>query len=309
MPRSASTLFSLAIWLGLLIYAWFIRDQFVHFVDAGISAILCLALLCALQVVLQTTFLPLFLKPLGLNLGFRDWLSIGLVTMAGNIVTPIQAATAMRAVYLKKVFGTSYTKSAAVSIFQFLTRVLTYCLAAIPLLLFFTPVITSRVEFDTRLILLALGITALSIILAVWSMRLQPVRQFTQAMTTLLRNGAVLATGVLVTLALLILNAAAFALALELLSVNTRLPDLIAYTLIKFFLLLAPITPGNIGVAEVATGTFASSINAEFEAGVAAAVFIRLLTALLVFMFSAPALAHLKRLTSEAPTASGTSGK
>lgn len=296
-PRIKVLLIIIA-WCALIAYAWAIREDFsilAALTNAGLAVI---SLLLAIQLILQTIMLPVFLEPLGIRLKWREWFPIAMLTGTANLFIPAQGATVIRAVYLKKNYSLGYSQSVAMAGFQFVVRMLT--LGAIALI--------GSVLFGLmRQSGLLLGILAAIVIFTVvtgfvlkwvpgWSSgRLgSRIESVCRAWDDLKGHPGTFLMACLLNVLILLVSSYAFFSVFRLLGFGVPFGMVVTYTAIKLVTLAFPLIPGNIGVPEILTGAFAVTLNLPFDVGIVVALAMRVLAMIISLLLSGISLLILR---------------
>jgi uncharacterized membrane protein YbhN (UPF0104 family) len=285
-------------WCALMAYAWVIRENFSIFsslTNAGLAAI---SLLLAVQLILQTIMLPVFLEPLGIRLKWSEWFPIAMLTGTANLFIPAQGATALRAVYMKRNYSLSYSQSVAMAGFQFVVRMLT--LGAIALIgsVLFGLMSQSELLLEILAAIIILSVAVGFVLKSIpdWipgrlGSRIESV---CRAWDDLKRHPNTFLMGCLLNVLILLVSSYAFFNVFRLLGFTVPFEMVVTYTAIKLVTLAFPLIPGNIGVPEILTGAFAVTLNLPFEVGIVVALAMRALAMMISLVLSGISLIVLR---------------
>lgn len=285
-------------WCALIAYAWAIRDDFSILSSLTNTGLALISLLLAIQLIIQTMMLPVFLGPLGIRLKWREWFPIAMLTSTANLFIPAQGATVIRAVYLKKNHALSYSQSVAMTGFQFVVRMLTLGSIALIGSVLFGLMRQSALPLGilTAVVTFTLVIGFVLKTVPKWSSGrfAGRVEAVSHAWADLKRHPGTFLMGCLLNVLILLVSSYAFFSVFRLLGFAVPFEMVVIYTAIKLVTLAFPLIPGNIGVPEILTGAFAVTLNLPFDVGIVVALAMRVLAMIISLALSGISLIILR---------------
>lgn len=274
--------------LGVLSYFTWQLVDFDALTRLTLGEILSVAAVIAALIINQNYMMYLILGSQKIHLRTTEWLGLGVYTSLVNLVVPFRSGLALKAVYLKRVYGLNYAEFLGLQGVYNLLYLLNFVGSGLALTLLFSPgelrmLIPMLVAFVGLLGLLVLGRFP-------WKPSLKPLRLLWDAYEAFheVRSDRRLVfrmlANVSVTLALM---TAALYLAMSLMDVEGTLLHSIFINIIVTIGGLIQLTPGNIGVAELLGGLSSEYLQLDFEKGVLAMVLLRAVS-IVVHLLMAP---------------------
>lgn len=121
--------------------------------EVDLRYVFVLLLLTALSSLLNGHKLKMLIQTYGVNLKFGEWWGIQMMTLFWNDLTPFKGGLSARAVYLKKKYSLSYTRSVSITGIAYLTDFLVFGAAGVILSLFLP------VAYEVKYLVLTLFLT------------------------------------------------------------------------------------------------------------------------------------------------------
>ncbi|NPV04072.1 MAG: flippase-like domain-containing protein [Syntrophaceae bacterium] len=286
--RSAASLAALlAAVAGICAYLWYHPALVGHLLLLSPWDALLLSVLGLLAMATNGIYQRVVSKQFGIDLAPREWFGLAAVTAMGNYLTPFSGGLFARAIYLKRRHDFPYTDFAAVLASNYMIVIAVVSVTGTAVLL---PLAAEDRSLWPLLLFFAAALSILSLSLFVPLKGLAGrhrlplrARQVLEGFARMRRDRALLARLLGITLFNVALGALLYVAAFH--AIGSPVPwrtALLIYLLTSFAFLIN-ITPGNLGVQEIAAGLAAALLGAGGEMGFLASLVIRAVTILLAF--------------------------
>jgi len=253
-----------------------------------ISPLILFYLLVAQIIFLATNglFLKLFVEKFNINLSTPEWFGLAVVTAMGNYLTPFSGGTIFRALYLNRKHVFPYQKFILILAANYLIIFEVIGLLGL-LTLFLSGQMGTFLWLSTFFVGLSSGVLFLMIIPKV---QLPPINRLTTIVNTVLegwyiikQDQALLLKSVGYTLLHVLSNCISFWLAYTALGVAVPFWAAILVSLIAMCSIVIKITPGNLGIQELAISLSTSLIGFDANEGLIMSLLIRMSSLLIIF--------------------------
>jgi uncharacterized protein (TIRG00374 family) len=102
-------LLSIVVIIFLLVYVLKNKEEFANIEIGNPILLLPLILISILYLFINGIVLQIIISSFNINLNFKEWLGLSVITTVGNLLTPFQGGMIARALYLKSKHNFSYT--------------------------------------------------------------------------------------------------------------------------------------------------------------------------------------------------------
>ena len=293
-PRDNSrtmTVISLAVLLGIIagigLYLKHHLDLFEHIRNMSVWSGLLLYLMSVLLLAANGLYLRIFAKKFSVDLHVKEWFGLAAVTAMGNYLTPLSGGLIARATYLKRRYGFPYGHFLAMLTANYMIAFAVIGVTGVVTLL--TLDVTESFLWPILLFFLV-SLCAILLVLLVPTPSIGSryrwllfVRHAMEGLHALRRDGALL--GKLVALTFFSIAVGALLLFAAFQSTGSAVPfsSVLLIYLLTSYTVLMNVTPGNLGVQEVATSLAAAILGAGADAGLLASLVVRAVAILAAF--------------------------
>ena len=310
----------IALLLSVVATVWLIvvrREDLSSLRQVSLSSIIVLTLLQAAFIVVQSgRYHAVVVKCAETRVPFFAWLRLFLIAQVLNLFVP-QAGNVYRGFELKRAFGVSLTRYVAAYVnAPWTAMVLYFTLGAVVV-----GAIGQGIEVSGLALAVLLGVAAVVMavapfagraVLTLLPQRYRPIawlhRRLGEVLTvtiTSVRDPAYLGRLLLWTLASFVLGVALFWVGFGAVNLDVGLAPVVAYFVVLQLTTFVMITPGNLGVRELAFGVLAASLGAAVVEGVLVSALLRATKYIALLALSLPmggvqAVATARRVASHA---------
>lgn len=305
LPAWLSPLVGIVAIAGIVIYVLIERVSLMQAIKALDGKTLVLFVLLAVMFqFLNGMSLLLFTRALDVKIGIIEAVGIALATSFANYLGPLSAGLVVRAGYLKTKHDFPYTRFVSITAASYLVTILSASLLGVVILLAQWPSLETGTTF---LLMMFGGTSGICILMAVLPFRpawFEPIpiigmklAQSIEGWQTLKKEPILILEQIIITFLFHICNGILLFLALK--ATNNYVPLFVAISLGIFLSLslIFRIVPGNLGIQEFAIAAVVSLTHVPPEAGISAALVIRIAQILVVFPGGALASYLLTRAT------------
>ena len=307
MPRRSRAKRRALPWIALLLSvvatAWLIiarREDLSALRQVSLVSILVLTLLQIAFIVVQSgRYHAVIVKCAETRVPFFAWLRLFLIAQVLNLFVP-QAGNVYRGFELKRAFGVSLTRYVAAYVnAPWIAMVLYFTLGAAVVGVIGQDIVIAGLPLAVLLgvaaIVMAVAPFAGRAMLMVLPQRYRPIawlrRRLGEVLSvtmTSVRDPAYVSRMLLWTLASFVLGVALFWVGFGAVRIEVGLAPVVAYFVVLQLTTFVMITPGNLGVRELAFGVLAASLGAAVFEGVLVSALLRATKYIALLAFSLP---------------------
>ncbi|MEW5757051.1 MAG: lysylphosphatidylglycerol synthase domain-containing protein [Pseudomonadota bacterium] len=288
----------------LLLAVVLIAIQYVDFSSVwNVSAVYLAAVtLVALAANIARFYtLKLALLRRAIDLGWREWLSLGVYSSLLNLFLPLSAGLSIKAIYLKRKYRFRYADfigtHSAITLLQVYFLVLVGGLSGL---------MSGKINDLATILIVALVLAAMSAPFFFAHERIRSESKLIQALLDIYTSFLVLAKDlrfvaeVLVNMGvILVFTCLAFYFSFGGLGVALGLPDAMLIAVAVSLLSLVNITPGNIGVQEFVVAFIGQALGGDFDSAFVAMLLIRAMSIVGFFLLMPAGMGLGLRRTGE----------
>ena len=276
IKRNKNKIFNILLALGFIglfaVYFSLNKDDFKVLLEIKAYYIFAIALLQICVIFVNAIFFIVIFKAFDLNIDTKEGLNTSIITAIGNYFTPFRGGLGIRAVYLKKKYGFSYSKFIStvagnyVVVFLINSLIALFCLGTLAL---------QSKKIDPILVLVFAGMFIILLLIVLFPIPSSKIpetkfgllNKFINKVKLVIEGWNVLAgkRSLIIKLSILtLINAfiGIFLYYIELKSIGTEVNLLYAiiYSSISAISLLLSLTPGSLGIRESLLVLFQSSL-------------------------------------------------
>lgn len=274
---------------ALLIYAWHNRELFAGLLDVDVGSLVCLAALWMVLMVLAGRRTQLFLTLFDVDLPVRACVGLEIARTMTAYLVPLKGGQAMKALYLKKREGLSYTRFVTVLLASYPLEILAVAGTGTALAL---PMALGSGVFDLGVLAGFLGLTIITTVVlkvplsipASGNRFVEVLRRAVDGWKLLKEKSASLRQIVMLFVASCVAHGAQLFVAYRALSVDVGLLPALLVGALYTLTFITSVTPATAGLAEAAVGFGSRLIGISFGEGVVAAVLVRAVNTVMTFL-------------------------
>jgi uncharacterized membrane protein YbhN (UPF0104 family) len=291
--------------IGIAFYLWDNKQLVTLLTNLSLKTAVVLIILRLIFVGFNGLFLKLYSAKLNVHLRWYEWIGLPYITTMGNYLTPLSGGMLARAVYLKNRHALSYTNFTMLLAANYLITFWVVSLTA----LFIIPFLWQQT--NAPWLLVVFFIVCWGLLTAILLMPIprlvstkRPVQVLNQALLgwqAVKDDRCLIWQLLLLTIASLLLNAAAFWLSYWVLQVTVSVPMAIMISISAVFSALVTVTPGNFGIREAFVSFMSAIVGVGAGTGLLVALLIRGGTLVSVFILGPLFAAILTREIRLAP--------
>jgi uncharacterized membrane protein YbhN (UPF0104 family) len=265
--------------MGITLYLWDNKQLVALLTNLSLKTAVVLITLRLIFVGFNGLFLKLYSAKLNVHLNWYEWIGLPYITTMGNYLTPLSGGMLARAAYLKNRHAFSYTNFTTLLAANYLITFWVVSLTA----LFIIPFLWQQA--NAPWLLLLFFIVCWGLLTAILLMPIprlvstkRPVRMLNQALLgwkAVRDDRRLIWQLLLLTIASLLLNAAAFWLSYWVLQVTVSVPIAIMISISAVFSVLVTLTPGNFGIREAFVCFMSAVVGVGAGTGLLVALLIR----------------------------------
>lgn len=252
----------------------------------------------------------LTLKLFNIHTNFKVWFGLAAANSFANLIVPLRAGTLFKAIYLKKNYGFDISYSGGVLLFSSLISLITILVMST---IIFGGFVSDQITFDiavwaglpsstfTRVLFsisLTLSVTGILFLIFCAHFKIEPkstsgglldrlvniTAAFSQSLKWLSKSPGLISAYVVNALINLALNIAVLYIAYLSIGIEVSIIELTAINLLTTVSFYLAITPGNLGVQELTIATMSMLLGITFEAGLLAALIMRVASTLTIII-------------------------
>lgn len=278
------TLVSLTVICGLAAWGvWYLSghiDEFRRTLSWSPGTLAALSLLVLVHYALLGLFNQIILQTFGLNLVFREWYGLGIVTTLGNYLIPPRGGAAIRAGYLKKRHDFPLTHFMSTFVAFYVFNLIPAGLAGLAALVFI-PDVSAEAGYTLFFFFLAVTVGSLTIAVApvrsVWFDRswFRPVAEMVEGWQAIKSEKRLAGRLLIVVLANGLVQGLMIYICFQGLGLNLGAAGAVLVTALLSLSSLISITPGSLGIQEAVLVFSTQALGLQPAHSLAAAVTIR----------------------------------
>jgi uncharacterized protein (TIRG00374 family) len=287
--RKGLSVVVLVITISVLgIYVWTHKSTFASIIVVQRDLLVFLLLMRLILILVQGLQTKAFLNLFDVQVRFKEWFGLSVITNMTNILSPLQGGMFVRGIYLKKRHGFSYSAFASVQLANYLLSfLLTSALGIVVACLIYE-----------RYGILVPALLALFSILLIFtatflliSPKMSPSQgRIRESLRHALEGWNFIRSNRRLICEISLLNCvSALTLGVRLfvsyraLSLTPEFLPVFMISIVSNYTILLSITPGNLGIIETAVALVSEMMGIGFDKGLAAAVLLRGTSLLIVF--------------------------
>jgi len=270
------------------IYGWSHRDIFSAIVAVRWPFLLYLLFMWVPSMLISGLRTKIFLDFFKIDLRFREWFGLSIITNMTNYLTPLQGGAAMRAIYLKKEHGFSYSAFATLLLASY---VLSFLVTGMMGMAVVGALYLKYGAFDLKIFLLFLAVFLIVITFIILSPSILPTQnRFKNTLRNVLEGWRRIKSdwGLLYKISLLIgvgavMTGVRLYLGYKALSLNADFLPVLLLGIVSQYTIFIKITPGNLGIFEGVIALVSGIVGIGFDEGLAVATLLRGVNMVMVF--------------------------
>jgi len=254
----------LSILVLILFCYYFIgnKDKFQPLLNINPLLLVMISLIYALSVASNGIFTKLIIKPFNVTISLTEGVFLAIISSVGNFFAPAGAGYGLRAVYLKRRHGLSYTNYSATLAGYYILSIMIYAILGL------VAVLLLRSNEGPNYIIIALGLTGALLFSLFFSLVRIPSNKaggdkggvahkvlhfaamITKGWHEIYMDHNLLMQLVALTLGSLALNMIMIGAIVFALHLSTSFAAILLYSVLGFLSIFFNVTPGNIGIKE-----------------------------------------------------------